>query len=255
MVRNGNLSSGELVSFLLYLQSLSDAFASIGYIFSSLTSAVGAADKIFELMHRKRRGLAQTSTSTSPPRSSGINDRNIVEKVRTSGLEPNECRGEIKLENVEMYYPARPNRRVLNDMSLSVPPGSIVALVGPSGGGKSSVISLVQNLYEQSSGKVMLDDVEVHEYSPRWLSQNISIVQQEPTLFARSIKRNIMFGLEGTDREPSQDEIERVAKLSNCDDFIRKVRFCVTMVQRSGYLISNACFFLIDATAIRYRGR
>jgi len=108
-------------------------------------------------------------------------------------------------------------------MSLSVPPGSIVALVGPSGGGKSSVISLVQNLYEQSSGKVMLDDVEVHEYSPRWLSHHISIVQQEPTLFARSIKRNIMYGLEGTDREPSQEEIERVARLSNCDDFIRKM--------------------------------
>jgi len=221
LVRNGNLSSGELVSFLLYLQSLSDAFASIGYIFSSLTQAVGAADKIFELMHRKRRGMAQSSSPPSQP--GGLNDRNIVEKVRTSGLEPNVCRGEIKLRDVEMYYPARPNRRILNGMSLSVPPGSIIALVGPSGGGKSSVISLVQNLYEQSSGKVMLDDVEVHEYSPRWLSQNISIVQQEPTLFARSIKRNIMFGLEGTDREPSQEEIERVAKLSNCDDFIRKM--------------------------------
>ncbi len=230
MVRNGNLSSGELVSFLLYLQSLSDAFASIGYIFSSLTSAVGAADKIFELMHRKRRVLAQTSTS-SPP-SGGINYLNIVEKVRTSGLEPNECRGEIKLDNVEMYYPARPNRRVLNGMSLSVPPGSVVALVGPSGGGKSSVISLVQNLYEQSSGKVMLDDIEVHEYSPRWLSQNISIVQQEPTLFARSIKRNIMFGLEGTDREPTQDEIERVARLSNCDDFIQKVIMMQDLMSR-----------------------
>lgn len=155
--------------------------------------------------------------------SSGLNEQNIVEKVRTCGLEPSECRGEVTLENVEMYYPARPNRRVLNGMSLSVPPGSIVALVGPSGGGKSSVISLVQNLYEHSSGKVMLDDVEVHEYSPRWLSHHISVVQQEPTLFARSIKRNIMFGLEGTDREPSQEEIERVAKLSNCHDFIRKM--------------------------------
>jgi len=241
LVRNGNLSSGELVSFLLYLQSLSDAFASIGYIFSSLTQAVGAADKIFELMHRKRRGMVQSSSSSSsPPQPGPTNDRNnnnnnnninnnkinnnsIIEKVRTTGLEPNECRGEIQLQNVEMYYPARPNRRILNGMSLSVPPGSIVALVGPSGGGKSSVISLVQNLYQPSSGRVLLDHIDVHEYSPRWLSQNISIVQQEPTLFARSIKRNIMFGLEGTDREPSQEEIERVAKLSNCHDFIRKM--------------------------------
>lgn len=176
LVRNGSLSSGELVSFLLYLQSLTNGFASIGYIFSSLSQAVGAADKIFELMQRKRRGKAQSPSS--PSQSNVLNERNIVEKVRTSGLEPNECRGEVALKNVEMYYPARPNRRILNDMSLSVPPGSIVALVGPSGGGKSSIISLVQNLYEQSSGKVMLDDVEVHEYSPRWLSHHISIVQQ-----------------------------------------------------------------------------
>jgi len=219
LVRNGNLSSGELVSFLLYLQSLSDAFSSIGYIFSSLTQAVGAADKVFELIHRKRRVTSQTMS----PNNEGVNTLTTVERVRTSGLEPNECRGEVRLQDVEMYYPARPNKRVLNSMSLSVPPGSIVALVGPSGGGKSSVISLVQNLYSQSSGKVMLDNVEVHEYSPRWLSHHISIVQQEPTLFARSIKRNIMYGLEGTDREPSQKEIERVARLSNCDDFIRKM--------------------------------
>lgn len=222
LVRNGDISSGELVSFLLYLQSLSDGFSSIGYIFSSLTQAVGAADKVFELMYRKRPGMPQQQqSSTSSPGGGG--EHNLVEQIRTSGLEPNTCRGEVTLKNVEMYYPARPNRRVLNDMSLSVPPGSIIALCGASGGGKSSIISLVQHMYEQSSGKVLLDDVEVHEYSPRWLSQQISIVQQEPILFARSIRRNIMYGLEGTDREPSQDEIERVARLSNCDDFISKV--------------------------------
>jgi ABC-type multidrug transport system fused ATPase/permease subunit len=85
------------------------------------------------------------------------------------------------------------------------------------------VISLVQHMYEESSGTVKLDGIEVHELSPMWLSHHVSIVQQEPTLFARSIKRNIMYGLEGTDQEPSQEEIERVARLANCDDFIRKV--------------------------------
>ncbi|VEU38856.1 unnamed protein product [Pseudo-nitzschia multistriata] len=221
LVRNGSLSSGELVSFLLYLQSLSDAFSSIGYIFSSLTQAVGAADKVFELMHRDRRVIPQTMDSNN---NNGVtNQSSLVQKVRVTGVEPNECKGEVTLQDVEMHYPARPNRRVLRGMSLTVPPGSIVALVGPSGGGKSSIISLVQNLYSQSSGKVMLDNIDVHEYSPRWLSHHISIVQQEPTLFARSIRRNIMYGLEGTDREPTQEEIERVAMLSNCDDFIRKM--------------------------------
>jgi ATP-binding cassette subfamily B (MDR/TAP) protein 9 len=106
-------------------------------------------------------------------------------------------------------------------------------------------------MYEQSSGTIKIDGTDVHELSPRWLSKHVSIVQQvrislvssqflisksisnlsslpsicnqEPTLFARTIKRNIMYGLEGGEDEPSQEEIERVARLANCDDFIRKV--------------------------------
>jgi ATP-binding cassette subfamily B (MDR/TAP) protein 9 len=78
-------------------------------------------------------------------------------------------------------------------------------------------------MYEQSHGVVTLDGIEVHELSPAWLSHYVSIVQQEPTLFGRSIKRNIMYGLEGSECEPTQDEIERVASLANCADFIAKV--------------------------------
>lgn len=121
MVRNQDLSSGELVSFLLYLQSLSDAFSSIGYIFSSLSQSVGAADKVFELMNRQSK-LRKPSVG---PR----NASSPLEAFRTSGQQPESCRGEIVLKDVEMYYPARPQKRVLNGMSLTVPPGKIVALV------------------------------------------------------------------------------------------------------------------------------
>lgn len=160
-MRNGDLTSGELVSFLLYLQSLSDAFASIGYIFSSLTQAVGAADKVFELMNRKPR---LRSEYHAPCLHSTVT---LASRTRETGLEPEACHGDIVLENVEMYYPARPKRRILNGLSLRVQPGKIAALVGQSGGGKSSVISLVQHLYEQSKGKVMIDGKQVHELSPR----------------------------------------------------------------------------------------
>jgi ATP-binding cassette subfamily B (MDR/TAP) protein 9 len=228
MVRNGDMTSGKLVSFLLYLQSLSDAFSSIGYIFSSLTQAVGAADKVFELMNRKPR-LRTPTVMTDSARNVSSSGRvlNIdvrqTQQQRTRGLEPDSCRGEIVLKDVEMYYPARPQRRILKGLTLTIPPGKIVALVGQSGGGKSSVISLLQHLYEQSAGKVMIDGHEVHELSPRWLSRHISIVSQEPVLFGRSIKRNIMYGLEGTEWEPSQEEIERVARLANADVFIEEM--------------------------------
>ena len=128
-------------------------------------------------------------------------------RQRLLGLRPENPSGEIELEDVELYYPARPNRQILNGLSLKIEAGSIVALVGKSGGGKSSIMSLIQHLYEQSRGKVLIDGHEVHQLSPEWLSRNVSIVSQEPTLFGRSIKRNIMYGLEGTDMEPSQEDI------------------------------------------------
>jgi ATP-binding cassette subfamily B (MDR/TAP) protein 9 len=225
LVRNNDISIGDLVKFLLYLQALSDAFSSIGYIFSSLTQAVGAADKVFELLHRTPRYRESSAQREA------VRDRNMyrgmlgIEAVktrmqRTKGIRLSKPRGEIQFENVDLYYPARPQRQVLNKLSLKVEPGSIIALVGQSGGGKSSVMSLIQHLYEQSGGRVLLDGQDVHEISPECLSRTISIVSQEPTLFARSIKRNIMYGLEGTDMEPTHEEIVEAARLANAESFI-----------------------------------
>jgi ATP-binding cassette, subfamily B (MDR/TAP), member 9 len=222
------MTSGQLVSFLLYLQSLSDAFSTIGWVVSSLSQAVGAADKVFELMHRKPR-IAPPSRNDVQERQSrghvgilGI-EATKTRQQRTFGLRPEPVRGEIVLDNVEMYYPARSNRRILNGMCLKIEPGSIVALVGQSGGGKSSVMSLIQHLYDPSSGRVLFDGIEINELCPEWLSRHISIVSQEPTLFARSIKKNIMYGLEGTDDEPSEEEIIEAAKLANADSFIQNM--------------------------------
>ena len=174
-MRNGEMSNGELVGFLLYLQSLSDAFSSIGWVFSSLTQAVGAADKVFELLNRKPRyrtpsvpapdGVARVSAikGVSPEK---------TRKHRLSGLRPEEtAKGEIKLENVDLYYPARPNRQVLKQFSVTIEPGTVAAFVGTSGGGKSSAMSLIQHLYEPSAGKVLIDGHEVHELCPEWVSQ------------------------------------------------------------------------------------
>jgi len=220
MVRNGDLTAGKLVSFLLYLQSLSDAFASLGWVFSALTTAVGAADKVFELMKREPRytrpetDQSTDSTAGARPGIMGIEAKETT-RQRLGGLNPENARGAIEFENVELYYPARPRRRVLNGLSLKIEPGEVVALVGKSGGGKSSLMSLIQHLYEPSSGTIRLDDNDINNIAPAWLSRHISIVSQEPTLFARSIKRNIMYGLEGTDMEPTDEEVKEAARLAN----------------------------------------
>ena len=105
-------------------------------------------------------------------------------------------------------------------MNFLAPPGAVVALVGPSGGGKSSVISLIQHLYEESSGSVTIDGNDVYKLSSDWLTRNVTVVSQEPTLYARSIRRNIIFGLEGGDNEPTLEEIQNAAKLANAHTFI-----------------------------------
>lgn len=224
------MTSGQLVSFLLYLSSLSDAFNSIGFIFASLTQAVGAADKVFELIHREPKRTLPTVSDNEmnepTPREnrlSSIRAEGQVQKFREGGVFPASCSGEVTFNNVTMFYPARPQRKILNEMSLFVPSGHVAALVGPSGGGKSSVISLIQNLYQSGGGDIYIDGIKIHDLSPNWLSANVAVVSQEPTLFARSIRRNIIYGLEGTDREPSDEEIEEAARLANASSFIESL--------------------------------
>ncbi len=221
-----HITSGQLVSFLLYLSSLSDAFNSIGYIFASLTQAVGAADKVFELIHRKpKRKIpaffdVETHSNTSPGERNQREIWHHIEQFRKAGVRPVGCSGEVTLNKVMMYYPARPQRRILNDMSLYIPSGTVAALVGPSGGGKSSIVALIQNLYEPRSGDMFIDGIKISDLCPDWISKHVAVVSQEPTLFARSIKRNIIYGLEGTDDEPSMNDIKEAARLANAHSFI-----------------------------------
>eukprot|EP00977_Amphora_coffeiformis_P027244 scaffold34597_cov177-Amphora_coffeaeformis.AAC.12 len=172
------MTFGELVSFLFYLQSLSDAFSSLGWVFSALTQAVGAADKVFELLNRRPRYRAPSSLAPEgATRVTGIPgvQAKKTRGYRMSGLRPDGvAEGKITLEEVDLFYPARPNRQVLNKLSLTIDPGTVVALVGQSGGGKSSVMSLIQHLYEQSAGKVKIDGHEVHELCPQWVRTTIS---------------------------------------------------------------------------------
>ena len=226
-----HISGGQLVSFILYLTSLSEAFNSLGGIFASLTRAVGAADKVFELIHREPR----LKKPSQHPDDLDIQDEHQERMIdtrgertaeyRKRGLSPRTCEGSIVFRNVRMEYPARPQLNVLDDITFSIPAGSVVALVGSSGSGKSSVISLIQHLYDVTSGEVLLDGIRVHEFCPDWLYRHVSVVSQEPTLFARSIKRNIIYGLEGTDDEPSNEEIVRAAELANAASFIERLPF------------------------------
>eukprot|EP00736_Rhodelphis_marinus_P003090 Rmarinus@m.2337 len=194
LVMDGEMSGGELVSFLLYQMSLSENFNAMGAVFTGLMQAVGAADQVFEMMERE--------PEISPP----------------GALVPKTFSGKVELKHVNFHYPSRANVQVMDDFTLAVSPGEVVALVGPSGGGKTSTINLLERFYTPTSGQVLVDDRDIGEYDPEFLHRQMTLVGQEPVLYGSTVRENIAYGLQ--ESEYTYDDIVEAAKLANAHTFI-----------------------------------
>lgn len=189
LAMQGRLQSSNLLSFVFYLQTLNSNFSSMGDFYSNMVQALGAAARVFELLDREPR------IPLEPP---------------GGGRAPAKPTGGLRLSSVRFSYPARPDVEVLKGLSLDVPPGQVVALVGPSGNGKSTVIGLIKRLYQAHSGSVTLDGVDLWSYPHRLYHRVVSIVGQEPVLYARTIRENVVYGLENPSGlpGPSEDVVE-----------------------------------------------
>ena len=121
--------------------------------------------------------------------------------------------------SAQFYYPSRPEIDILQGLSLSIKPGKTVALVGTSGSGKSTVLSLIERFYDLQSGTIMLNRFNIRALNVSWLRRQISLVPQEPVLFDMSIGDNIRYG--ANYKELSDEEIIEAAKAANIHDFIQ----------------------------------
>lgn len=191
LVHEGEMTSGQLISFVLYTVSLSGSVAMLGSIMPSFASAIGATVKIFEIIDRE------------PAQSEGQ-------------VDPGDCRGKVEFQGVSFAYVTRPDQQVLKKVSFTAEPNQVVALVGQSGSGKSSCVSLLQRLYDCQEGTVKIDDVDVKQLKYSYLRRHIAVVSQEPILFAISARENIAFGVE----EINENKLMEAAKLANCHAFI-----------------------------------
>lgn len=154
-------------------------------------SAIGASERIFQIL-----------------------DREPTIRFR-GGKEIDELKGKFELKDVEFSYPSRPESQVLKGINLSLNPGEMVALVGQSGSGKSTVVSLLEQFYHPTKGIITLDGELLNDLDPVFVHSQIGIVSQEPSLFATSIEKNIAYGL-----SVSRDKVIEAAKLANAHDFI-----------------------------------
>ncbi|XP_066469291.1 ATP-dependent translocase ABCB1-like [Tiliqua scincoides] len=191
----GLMTKGNLLSFVLYQMEVGAYVQTLMYMYGDLLSNVGAAEKVFEYLHR------------TP----------LVHKEGT--LAPDFLQGRVSFRNISFYYPSRPEIQVLKNVSFELYPGKVMALVGLNGSGKSSCVALLERFYEPQSGEVLLDGVPIQEYEHKYLHRQVALVGQEPVLFAGSIRDNIAYGLPGC----SQEEVAAAAREADALGFIEEL--------------------------------
>ena len=148
-----------------------------------------------------------------------INRKPKIDAYDSNGQELNDIHGDIELRDVYFSYPARPEEQIFSGFSLSIPSGTTAALVGQSGSGKSTVLSLIERFYDPQAGEVLIDKINVKKFQLKWMRLKIGLVSQEPVLFTSSIKDNIAYGKAGATTE----EIRAAAELANAAKFIDKL--------------------------------
>ncbi|GGG67500.1 ABC transporter [Salipiger pallidus] len=193
-VRAGDMSAGALVQFVIYSVMVAGAVAALSEIFGELQRAAGATERLIELLH-----------TTDP----------VVDPDAPLAL-ATPVRGRIALDKVSFAYPSRPGISALDEVSLAIEPGETVALVGPSGAGKTTIVQLIQRFYDPLSGTLSLDGTPLPDMARDAFRKHIALVPQDPVIFAATARENIRFGRP----DATDTAIEQAARDAAAHDFI-----------------------------------
>ncbi len=193
-VRAGAMSPGELVQFVIYAIMAAGSVAALSEIWGELQRAAGATERLVELLN-------VTDSVTEPAAPVAL---------------PRPSRGEIVFDSVTFHYPARPEQSALEEMNLHVKPGETVALVGPSGAGKTTVIQLLLRFYDPYKGRITLDGVALRDMARSEFRKALALVPQDPVIFAATARENIRFGRP----DATNEEVEAAARTAAAHDFL-----------------------------------
>jgi ATP-binding cassette, subfamily B, bacterial len=196
MVQNGDMEPGDLISFIFYTGILGGAIASFGNLYSTIVGALGATERIQEIL---------TSGQEVDIKSGALINHSVVS-------------GNIVFQDVHFAYPSRKDIPVLKGVDIAIPEGSKIALVGQSGSGKSTIVQLLMKFYDIDSGNITIDNKSLTAYDLIALRKNIGIVPQEVIMFGGTIKENILYGKP----QATDEEIDEAARQANAYDFINE---------------------------------
>ncbi|CAN1292999.1 ABC transporter B family member 11 [Linum perenne] len=214
LILHRGYSGGQVINVIIAVLTASMSLGQTAPPMSAFAAGKAAAYKMFET----------------------INRHPVIDASDPKGVKLDEILGNIELRDVHFCYPARPDEQIFNGFSLSIPSGTTVALVGHSGSGKSTVISLIERFYDPQSGEVLIDGINLKDFQLKWIRQQIGLVSQEPVLFASSIRDNIAYGKD----KATDDEIKAATQLANAAKFIDKLPHGInTMVGEHGTQLSG----------------
>ncbi len=192
-VRAEVMTAGELVQFLIYAIMVAGGVAALSEIWGEVQRAAGATERLVELLNT---------------------DDSVQDPVHAVAMP--DVKGQVSFDGVTFHYPARPEIAALSDVSLEVSPGETVALVGPSGAGKTTIIQLLLRFYDPDTGAIRIDGRDLTEVSRAEFRRAIALVPQDPVIFAASARENIRFGRPGA----TDSEVEQAAKSAAAHDFL-----------------------------------
>ncbi|KAL8162250.1 hypothetical protein V2J09_013739 [Rumex salicifolius] len=197
MVIDKGYSGGSVMNVIFAVLTGSMSLGQVSPCLSAFAAGQAAAYKMFETINRKPE----------------------IDATDFGGKVLDDIRGDIELRDVHFSYPARPDEQIFCGFSLTIANGSTVALVGQSGSGKSTVISLVERFYDPQAGQVLIDGINLKDFQLKWIRGKIGLVSQEPVLFASTIRNNIAYGKD----EATIEEIRAAVELANAAKFIDKL--------------------------------
>jgi ATP-binding cassette subfamily B protein len=192
-VFEGRLSAGSLTAFIFYAVIVANAAFVLAEVYGEIQRAAGASERLLEILATESKISAPKNPQPLPP-----------------------PQGRVALENVTFHYPSRPATPALDNFSISVAPGEVVALVGPSGAGKTTVFQLLLRFYDPTSGRVTIDGVDARAADPRELRKRVAVVAQDPVIFAASVIENVRYGRP----EASEDEVRDALEMANALEFV-----------------------------------
>ncbi len=197
-VAAGTITAGDLGQTVVYVIILASAFAVLGEVYGDLLRAAGATERLVELLHSR-----SSIRSPAAPRPAALPAAGSA----------------VSMENVGFHYPSRPLQNALSNFTLDVQPGQTVAIVGPSGAGKTTVFQLLLRMYDPQSGSITIDGVPCQDMALEDLRERVGIVPQDPVIFSTSALENIRYGKP----RASDAEVHAAAQAAFADAFIREL--------------------------------